>query len=146
MLVRVDALADVTRWRGAPVADIVAACAAELVGIARQRRNLLAAFLHRATADAAWRAEALRFRATVSSRVARLLLTRRDAIRHPDPELALDLGMQFAFAFMLQLVLTGEVRAAGRALSDAELRRELERSFLSYVGFAPADAPRGATP
>ena len=63
-----------------------------------------------------------------------LLLLRRDALRHPQPELAIDLGVQSAMALMLQHVLYGETRAAGRTLSHADLVREITRSFLAYLG------------
>ncbi len=129
----VDELADGGRWRKAKLPLIVEACASELVRIARERRHLMAAFLHRATADEESRAEALRFRASVSERIGRLVLSRPERIAHPQPEIAVDLGVQFAFALMLQMVLVGEVRAAGRVLSDPELAGEVARNFLCYV-------------
>ncbi len=142
---RVDALADAGRWEGAPVAPIVAACAAELVEVARTRRNLVAAFLARASRDEGARAEALRFRAGVAERVARLLLARAGEMRHPEPALAVDLGVHLAFGLMLQMVLAGEVRAAGRALSDAELARELTRNMLRFLGVPDGDAASDVT-
>ncbi len=133
MSVLVDELADVGRWRQASLPAIVQGLGAELVRIARERRNLIAAFLHRATSDETTRAEALRFRASVSERIGRLVLARPERLGHPDPEIAVDLGVQFAFALMLQMVLVGEVRAAGRVLSDPELAGEIARNFLCYV-------------
>lgn len=129
----VDELADGGRWRQTKLPVIVMACTSELVRIAREHRHLIAAFLHRATTDADSRAEALRFRASVSERIGRLVLSRPERITHPQPELAVDLGVQFAFALMLHLVLVGEVRAAGRVLSDPELAGEIARNFLCYV-------------
>lgn len=139
---RVGALADARRWADAPLPVIVEALGHELVSVVRERRNLIAAFLHRATRDPDSLLEAARFRADITRRVATLLLRRRDALRHPDPELAIDLGVQFAVALMLQLVLVGEVRAAGRVFSDLEIQRELERNFLAYIGAAPEALPR----
>ena len=65
---------------------------------------------------------------------------------HPDPALAIDLGIQTAFALMQQHVLIEETQAGGRALSDDELRRELATMFLRYVGIAPGRRARAATP
>jgi AcrR family transcriptional regulator len=141
MLGRVARLADAGRWGDAPIPVIVRACADELVTVFRERRNLIAAFLHRATADPALLAEALRFRAQTAERIATLLLPRRSELRHPDPRLAIELGVQFAFALMLQLVVVGDVRAGGRVLSDRELQAEIERNFLAYIG-----APRTGEP
>ena len=139
MLGRVTRLADAGRWGDAPLAAIVRACADELVTVFRERRNLIAAFLHRATRDPELLADALRFRAATAERIAALLLPRRGELRHPDPRLAVDLGVQFAFALMLQLVVVGDVRAGGRVLSDRELQTEIERNFLSYVAAPPLE-------
>jgi AcrR family transcriptional regulator len=143
---RVGALADARRWTHAPLPVIVEALGRELVSVVRERRNLIAAFLHRATRDPASLLEAARFRADVTRRVATLLLQRRDALHHPDPELAIDLGVQFAFALMLQLVLVGEVKAAGRVLSDLEIQREIARNFLAYIGVGPVGPPPSGDP
>ena len=134
MLGRVTRLADAGRWGDAGIAAIVRACADELVSVFRERRNLIAAFLHRATSDPELLADALRFRAETAERIAALLLPRRAELRHPDPRLAIDLGVQFAFALMLQCVVMGDVRAGGRALADRELQAEIERNFLAYIG------------
>lgn len=131
---RVARLADRERWGDAQIAVIVRACADELVTVFRERRNLIAAFLHRATADPALLAEALRFRAATADRIAALLLPRQRELSHPNPLLAIHLAVQFAFALMLQLVVVGDVRAGGHVLSDRELQAEIERNFLSYVG------------
>jgi AcrR family transcriptional regulator len=143
MLGRVAKLADAGRWGAAPIATIVRACADELVSVFRERRNLIAAFLHRATRDPQMLADALRFRAQTAERIAALLLPRRHELGHPDPRLAIDLGVQFAFALMLQLAAVGELRAAGRVLSDRELQAEIERNFLAYLGAPP---PEGDPP
>jgi len=61
---------------------------------------------------------------------------------HPDPALAIDLGIQTAFALMQQHVLIEETQIAGRALSDEQLRRELATMFLRYVGIESHQPPR----
>jgi AcrR family transcriptional regulator len=143
MLGRVETLADTRRWADAPIATIVAACGEELVRVFRERRNLIAAFLHRATRDTDLLAEALRFRAATQDRIAALLLPRSAELSHPEPRLAIHLGVQFAFALMLQLVVVGDVHAGGRVLGDRELQNEIVRNFLAYVG---APEATGGTP
>lgn len=133
----VDELADAGRWKDTTLATIALVCAGELVRIARARRNLIVAFLHRSTSDPDALAHALRFRASVSERLSRLVLARPERLDHPQPAVAVDLGVQFAFALTMQILLVGEVRAAGRSLSDDELRDEIALNFLRYVG-APA--------
>ena len=131
---RLEALAAPERWRLATLPVLVADCAEELVSVVSSRHHLLAAFVQRGLHDSDFRRDALRFRRRVSERLGGLLLLRRDALRHPQPELAIDLGVQSAMALMLQHVLYGETRAAGRTLSHADLVREITRSFLAYLG------------
>jgi len=130
---RLEELDNAQRWRAASLPDIVAACVEELVSATRQRRNLIQAFLFRASQDPEFQHAALRFRDRVSNRIGQLLFRRREEFRHPDPLVAIDLAVQLAFGLMFQLVLTGELRAGGRVLSDAELKKELEVSFLRYL-------------
>ena len=133
-------LADAGRWGDAPLHEIVERCAAELVTVAGERRNLIAAFLQRAADDATLWADGLRFRRDAEEKIGALLAARTGELSHPDPPLAVHLGVQFAFGLVIQRVLTGEVSAAGRVLTDAELHREIARNFLAYVGAAPAHA------
>jgi AcrR family transcriptional regulator len=139
---RVEKLADARRWKNAATADIVEAAVDELVSITRERRHMIAAFLVRAIEDPAIREGGLRFRRNVEERISALLLPRRAEMSHPDPALAIDLGIQTAFALMQQHVLIEETQVGGRTLSDDELRRELATMFLRYIGLAPGRPPR----
>lgn len=141
---RVEALADARRWRNASTAEIVEAAVTELVTITRERRHMIAAFLVRAIEDPVIREGGLQFRRRVEERIGALLLPRRGEMSHPNPALAIDLGIQTAFALMQQHVLIEETQAGGRALSDAELRRELATMFLRYLGIAPGASASAA--
>lgn len=133
---RLEALVEPARWRGAPVAAIVRACVEELVDVARVRAPLIAAFLFRAAGDEEFRTDGLRFRQRVAARVGALLLGRRAEIGHPDPELAIHLGVQLAFGLATQMVVFGGVRAAGRELSRDALVDELSRNLGAYLALA----------
>jgi AcrR family transcriptional regulator len=137
MVEKLDALAEPGQWERAGVPEIVAACVAELVGTVRERHNLLAAFLSRAAGDPEFILHGVRFRRRVASRIGELLLRRRDQIGHPEPEVGIDIGVQFAFGLMLQSIVLGDLSAGGRTLSDEELEREITRSFVAYIGAAP---------
>jgi len=141
---RLEALADARRWVNASTAQIVEAAVAELVTSTRERRHMIAAFLVRAIEDPVIRAGGLRFRRTVEERISALLLQRRAEMRHPDPALAIELGIQTAFALMQQHVLIEETQAGGRALTDEDLRRELSTMFLRYVGIETSSSNEGA--
>lgn len=134
---KLEQLADPGQWGEAGIPEIVSACVHELVTTARERRNLIAAVLSTSARDPEFLEAGLRFRRGVSRRMSELLLTRREQIHHPEPELAVDLGVQFAFGLMLQSVVFGGTWAGGRTLSDAQLEREIARSFLAYVGAVP---------
>src|SRR4029079_8721181 len=102
---RLDAIADERRWAGASVRDIIETAVGELVAVSEERRELIRAFLFRATQDVKIRDDAVRFRTRAAEKIAPLLFTNAPEIRHPDPVLAIDLGVQFAFALMNQHVL-----------------------------------------
>jgi hypothetical protein len=106
----------------------------ELVSTYRGDRNMIAAFLGRAARDPFLREEGVRFRRLVSARITDLLMTRRAEFAHPEPEVAIDLGVQLAFGLMLQHVIFAETRAAGRVLEDDEIESELTRNFIGYLG------------
>jgi AcrR family transcriptional regulator len=135
---RLDALADERRWDGAPVGKIVAAAVEELVNVTESRRELIRAFLFRATQDVQIRDDAVRFRNRAAERIAALLVGKAPGFSHPDPILAIDLGVQLGFSLMNQHVLLDGTRAAGRMLTREELQREIARMFIAYVGIEEA--------
>lgn len=143
---RVEALSAEAHRQGVGVAQVVTILAHELVATTRARQNLITAFLHRATWDEGTRREALRFRGRVAERVKELVLGAGQALDHPEPPLAVDLAVQIAFGLVFQLVMVGEVRAGGRVLGDAELEREIARSFLRVIGVPDAETPAGLHP
>ena len=145
LLQRVDRLCDPARWTDAALAEIVRACVAELVGTFRQRQALIRAFLFRGLQDPEFIGDALRFRRRVSDRIAALLLGRQSEIGHPDPALAIELGVQLAFGLMHQFVVFGEVRAGGRRLSESALVDELTRTLCAHLGIRAPD-PGGRRP
>lgn len=146
---RLDALADERRWADAPVRDIVVAAVDELVSVTEARRALIKAFMFRATVDVQIRDDAVGFRNRAAQRIAALLVGKSPGFRHPEPVLAIDLGVQAAFSLMNQHVLLDGTEAAGRMLSIDDLKREIARLFIAYVGIddgAPAERSTGAKP
>lgn len=137
---RLDALAPPERWRGATIPEIVRPCVTELVTTWREREALIRGFVLRAAKDPKIFDDGLRFRLEVSQRIGALLLARRDEIRHPEPELAIELAVQLGFGFLEQAALLGEVRAGGRVLCDAEIIDEFTTIFLAYLGIDPGRA------
>src|SRR6059058_2684173 len=60
---RLEAIADERRWVHATVVEVVRTAVAELVTVTEERRELIRAFLFRATQDVKIRDDAVRFRA-----------------------------------------------------------------------------------
>lgn len=139
LTVRLDEISRPERWQGASIPEIAYPCVRELVETFRARQALITAFVFRAARDPEFIEDGLRFRREVSRRFCELLLTRSAWIRHPDPELAIDLGVQLAFGLVHQLVIFGEIRVGSRRLSDDELVAQLTRSFLAYLDVAPSE-------
>jgi AcrR family transcriptional regulator len=129
-----EALAEPGRWQGCGIAEITEPLMGELVRTVERNRRLIEAFLIRSAGDPSFRDDGLRFRQRAANRLTPLLLARRSEIRHPDPEVAIDLGIQSAFAMVLQHVAFGGTRAGGRELGERAVELELTRSFLGYLG------------
>jgi AcrR family transcriptional regulator len=139
---RVDALVDARRWRDASPAALVEAAVAELVSVTLERAPMIRVFLYRSVQDPDIREDGLRFQRRVAELIGPLLLARAGTVRHPQPELAVDLAVQLAFGIMQQHVLLDGLQAGGRRLTEKELRREITTFVLSYVGIAPSAGPK----
>lgn len=136
-----DGLAAPARWRGASVAEIVRGGVETLIGVFRERRPLLVAFMARAAQGPGPELEdILGFRREVSARFVELVRSRHEALAHPEPDVAVDLAVQLVFGLMHQMIVFGEVRVGDRRLTDDELAEELVRSVLGYLDWSPATA------
>jgi AcrR family transcriptional regulator len=131
---RVEHLAQPAKWQTATLAEIVTGCAKELVAVRRENPNLIAAFVARSTRERAALDEAIRFQREVERRIGTLLLTRREEMSHPEPEIAVDLGVQFAFGLVIQSIARGETFAGSKSLGDSAIAREITRNVLGYLG------------
>lgn len=82
------------------------------------------------------------FNAEAHGRLHALLLARRAAIAHEDPESAIDLATLFTSAALRECLLFGERKLNRSRLEKRRLVDELTRAYCAYLG-APA---RGASP
>lgn len=131
-----DEALEPARWRGAPLAEIVAAVVQFLVAIYREQRGLIRAFVIRHHVDPNFQARRERLSHHVSAGLSALLLVRRGEIWHPDPERAAAFGLTLLFSTLDNTMLFGEMRSGAFALSDDELAAELARAYLAYLGAA----------
>lgn len=78
-------------------------------------------------------------------RIVGLFLTHRNEIPHPDPRLAVSLGLMMVVATLFELVVLPQDLGPFKAFlpkDDPALKRELTHAFLSYLGVAAG--PGGA--
>ena len=64
---------------------------------------------------------------------ARALLAHRDEMRHPDPELAVDVAWRMIYCTIARRITHGTRFESTRPLSDERLVRELTRAALAYL-------------
>jgi len=133
-----DAL-DPERWEGEGVAEILRSVIPFLVGIFRERKGLMRAFVLRHYTDPDFRMQRDRLSDYVAEKLTALLLARRDEIAHPEPELAARFGLGLVFDGIQSAVLFDEARLA--PLGDARLAAELVRVYLAYLGVPDPLAP-----
>ncbi len=80
--------------------------------------------------------KAARLEARSFERIVDLLLTHQSEIRHPDPRLAVSLGLMVVISTIFDLVVLPVDRRAWKGLlpqDDQAMKRELTRVFLSYL-------------
>lgn len=119
--------------------------AAQIVGgmVASYRANaaLLRGFRHFAMgrADTEFAKKATRLEVRTSERLVELFLARREDIRHPNPRTAVSLGLLMIASTLYEIVVMPTSQREWKRLlpkDDQELKRELTRVFLSYLGVA----------
>jgi AcrR family transcriptional regulator len=128
-----DAL-DPQRWEGATIPEILSSVVRFLVSIYREQGGLIRAFVLRHHTDGEFRLRQERLSHYVSRKLGALLLARRQAIRHPNPERAAAFGLAIAFSAIEDVVLFGETRSSAPSLGDDDLAAELTRVYLAYLG------------
>ncbi|HEX6053074.1 MAG TPA: helix-turn-helix domain-containing protein [Gemmatimonadaceae bacterium] len=128
-----DEVFSVQRWEGDSLRGVVEGFTRIAVELFRARRGLMRSLFLRARVDPVLRDSARRLNGHLLHRLTGLLLTRRDEIRHPDPERAVALGFIVLLGALRETVLFGEVWPEHARTADAELERELARVYLAYL-------------
>jgi len=134
------------RMAGAGAAEVVAAYVGVMITKFRQHRREILQVMRGARAAAAGQGgqgfgeRARRFNDHVHGRLRTLLLERRSEIRHPDPELAINLGLFFASASAREAVLSESLRVYPVQIDDDRLAREITRAWLAFFG-VPSPEP-----
>ena len=133
-LATTDMALDATRWEGASIAEIFATTTPFVVHTYHMKRGLIRAFIVRCSCDDQFAERASRLGRAISEKLSALLMARRDEIKHPDPELAIDFGLRMNFDTLDQATLYENFQRSKIKLSQQQLAEELTRAFLSYLG------------
>lgn len=136
-MVTADAALDPDRWESTGIAEIAEACLGFVIEVLRERSGLDRAVFERALTDPAFRERTSRLNHYVMNGMAELLLDRRHEIKHPDPEVAVDVALRQVFSFITDLCTVALGGFALQPLDDDVLSKEMTRSLLAYLGVRP---------
>ena len=126
-------LALVAAWK-APLATIARSIILGMVEGYRRQRGILRALLTYARnhPDPEFRRAARQLNREATATIGQLLLTHRDEIRHPQPKIAIELGILTVASVLHTIVLEEEPLPSMRG--QARLDEELVQMFCAYAG------------
>jgi AcrR family transcriptional regulator len=129
---------DSERLAGADARTVVTSYIRLAVHMFRRHRPVLqqVALRSRTSTDPAFKQRIRDANAFLHGRFRALLAERRGELGHPEPRVAIDVGLTFVSATMREYVLFAEFRPDFAPLSDARLVRELSDAFCAYLGVA----------
>lgn len=130
--VTTDTALEPSRWEGASVREILVELVSFLTIIYAERRGMFRAFIVRSSTDPSFAEDGARLSCYIMGQLTALLVTRRDEITHPDPELAVAFGLRLVFDMLDQSSLYDESRQVH--LGDPRLAEELSRVYIAYLG------------
>ena len=135
----IEAFVEASQWQGVGLAGRVDAFVDALIESYQQHHYLMKALVARQySTDNAQSAEQAESAERTLRYYADWLLVCRDEIRHPDPDIAVPIGLT-GLVTQAQTRLLFDARSV--ELSDSAFTQELKRALLAYLGDT-TDAPR----
>jgi AcrR family transcriptional regulator len=120
-------------------AAVIAAAVAAQAELFRRHQKLFRVFMVQAETDR-WILERGAGSSDANARVfAELLLARRAEIRHPDPELAVDVAYRLVYDTLARRIMRGATFESSRVIEWDALVQELGRVCASYLLQPPAE-------
>jgi AcrR family transcriptional regulator len=137
-----DAIAarDVSRL---PTVALVVEAVREFSEPIRKHARLLSVFMHLGAVDDVIAGSGSASSRETGRRFKELILTRRDEIVHPDPDLAVDVAFRMAYCTLARQIMYGPTFESSRRIGWDRLVEELGGACASYLlGLSPADVRR----
>ena len=136
---------DSERLSGASARQVVTTYIRLAVRMFRRHRPVLqqVALRTRTSPDPVFKQRIRQANAFLHGRFRALLEERRAEIGHPDPQLAIDIGLTFVSATMREYVLFAAFRPDFAPVKDGRLVRELTDAFCAYLRIADDLEKRG---
>ena len=132
---------DPDRVAGAPLSEVIDEFVGRLLDEYQEQRSVLRALVLEARLHPGNEFERMTddLDAHVRDTLAALLAARAGEIGHRDPAQAARVGLLMLDATLREAVMFADGRGRPLAVPAPELRRELTRAFLAYLGSEPAD-------
>ena len=123
------------RMARASVEQVVRAYVRTMIEKFREHRSAIVMVMRHARAGSPTRQAAVRgFNDHVHGRLRALLQERRQHIAHPDPDLAVNIGLFLVSAAAREGVLSDNLRVYPVQVTDQMLVTELTRAYVAYLG------------
>ncbi len=125
------------RMAGASVEVVIRAYVRVMIRKFSEHRNAIVQVIRHARAGDPLHGLAVRdFNDRVHGRLIALLQERRAEIAHPDPDLAMNVGLFLVSAGAREAILADALRAYPVTVNDDRLIEELTRAYVAYLGSA----------
>ncbi len=136
ILADADRVLDPRRWEGRRIPEIIEAYIRMAVTVFRKHEGILrqVAVRSRGRSDPKFRERINRLNQHLHDRFRVLLHARSAEISHPDPRVAIDLGLTFVSAAMRETILFSHMCQHLARLSDDALVEELTHAYCAFLG------------
>jgi AcrR family transcriptional regulator len=133
MAVRQEGIRKTAERTDLSTGELVERLVTDMAALLLDNAASLRVFIQRAPVDAEfWRRGAERSR-ELAQIFETALLDHRGEIRHPDPELAIDIAFRFVYLPIMHRIAYGPEFESEREVSDGEFVRELARAAADYL-------------
>ncbi len=129
-------------WRDLAPEDAIVGVVAEIGELFKVNDRLLRVFMHRGIVDPAVAARSSDSVSRFHDEVEAILLTKRNAIAHADPELAIDVAFRMVWGTLARQIMYWPTFESQRTIAWETLVNELARACSAYLlGEAQAQSP-----